>query len=650
MPRRRLDPEEVRVKRQQRNQRYISNNTAKERKKEYDKLYQQRKREQERLRKHGDPLAQLADAATQGVYLEADNEMDSISTMMEPERVGEQEEDLIDLAGIVQEEGEILEDFGNDNGGIDEFDNESDNDDDWTYDDNKISLEIDENGGPTEKYLLTVEWRVKGEESHDSQAKSGAYQPELIDLTIEDSDTIIILTLTIERQIKEEGGSNNSFEFREMEFIDLTIEDEEEGQIMQSERERLELNLNDSEESYSETESNSLEDNSDMENDVDDDSLSPEERVAKMLVDHWINFNGCKSHKAIIGDEIMGMKEFMEQRQELLQSIPQFKDPDFAQMDRLPARARLLRDSDSDSNSDSDIESEIEDESKKLSRNPLTHMTKEEWKECYDVVGQIFTGGDDSGDEDGIKLDRYLEVGKEDVMFANSKRKREMARGEVTLDIDSILALFTDLSVINTVINISIISNPTKNLKRSVHIIHNGAPLHWIPHFYLGQFGHDPSFDLFLFLPALYDKSLKRRKYKLFNHVNEKVRAKFMDECLLPAIQSVLTPNEKQSWDFAYIVSQAKSQVIAMEKNHFKGQKESFIQPITYDLSEKHIAAVWNICSHRLQIAIRTNGILKAFRGFQFFINAKGYKHRTDSTGFSELMTVYKQKVHIKVA
>ena len=252
-------------------------------------------------------------------------------------------------------------------------------------------------------------------------------------------------------------------------------------------------------------------------------------------------------------------------------------------------------------------------------------MTVEEWKDCYQTIETIFTGGDNSDDEDAIKLDRYLEVGKGDVMFANSQIRREKARGEVTFDIDSILALFTDLSVIKTVIAISIIANPIKQLKKSVHLIHNGVPLHWIPHFHIGQFGHDPMFDLFIFLPALYNKNLKRRKNNLFNFVDEKLRAEFMDKCLLPAIRQVVTPNESQSWDVSYVVSLAKSQAVGIEGIQYKYQKQSYTQRVTFDLDAENITEVWNSCNLRLRKAIRGNGTLKAFKGFQFFISSTLY-------------------------
>jgi len=76
-----------------------------------------------------------------------------------------------------------------------------------------------------------------------------------------------------------------------------------------------------------------------------------------------------------------------------------------------------------------------------LRTDPLSHMEPEEWERCNESFARIFTGRDDSDDEDGEKLNRYLNVGKVDAMFANSMGNREMARGEVTIDIDSILAL-----------------------------------------------------------------------------------------------------------------------------------------------------------------------------------------------------------------
>ena len=124
---------------------------------------------------------------------------------------------------------------------------------------------------------------------------------------------------------------------------------------------------------------------------MDGGELSAHERVAKILVDHFINFKGCRRHTQVV-DKGTGLKEFIKERSRLLQRIPEFQDPDFAQIERLPAEARL-------GEADND---EIEDEWRKFSQHPLYHMSSKEWKKCYETVGRIFTGGDDSDDEEGI--------------------------------------------------------------------------------------------------------------------------------------------------------------------------------------------------------------------------------------------------------
>jgi hypothetical protein len=220
-----------------------------------------------------------------------------------------------------------------------------------------------------------------------------------------------------------------------------------------------------------------------------------------------------------------------------------------------------------------------------------------------------------------------------------------MGRGQATIDIDSTLAMFTDLSVINTVIGITIISNPIRNLKRNVHLAHQGAPLHHIPHFHLGQFGHDPKFDLYIMLPALYQKTMKRERGNLHNHVPENIRAAFMNTCFLPAVEEVTGYNDSQSWDFRYDVSKAKSTAAAREGNMYQTKLGGFRQEIPMDLDAAYIEPVWRNCEWRLKREMRRGGKLRAFMGFQFFINSKGHKHRVKTDEFSKLMMIYKDKV-----
>lgn len=363
--------------------------------------------------------------------------------------------------------------------------------------------------------------------------------------------------------------------------------------------------------------------------------------MAKMLVDHFVHFKGCDHHAPVTDESGISMEGFIRRRKALLQQIPEFADPDFAQPNMLPVNARMSN----------DPKDEVQDEWKELSGKPLTSMTQEEWNRCHEIIEQIFTGtnsnanNQDDDDEDSLEAPPKLEIGKGDMMFDESELNRMLAKGKLRLDIDSVLALFTDLAMIKTVLNISIVPLPTKNLQSDVHIVHNGVPLHWIPHFHLGTFGHDPTFDLFIFLPALYDKGLKRRKNSLFNHVSEKVVAEFMNVCLLPAIKKVLDDGESQEWDFDYELSKVKSNAVGMEGHIHSSERERFRQRLYFDLDAAHIAPVWNICRRWLRRKMRRNRLLKAFRGFQFFISAKNYKYRSGTEVLSELEQVYQSKV-----
>ena len=377
--------------------------------------------------------------------------------------------------------------------------------------------------------------------------------------------------------------------------------------------------------------------------------LSPTEKVAKLLVEHWIRFKGCENHTPVQNDTAgLSMQEFIERRNDLLQRIYEFNDPDFAQPGLLPINARLGGDP-----------KNVQDQWEELCRKPLNGMTEEEWNSAYPTIQQVFTGpyprGDNMRSEDEHDGDsdsgfnemiKTLEIGKGDMTSDGCETKRRKAQGVLRLDIDSILALFTDLSIIKTVLSISIVPLPTKNLQSDVHIIHNGVPLHWIPHFHFGRFGHDPTFDLFIFLPALYNKRFGRRKNNFFNHVTEDIVAEFMNKCFLPAVKEVLSEGEAQEWDFDYELNKAKSNAVGLEGHIHSSDRDRFRQQLHFNLDGDHVAPVWKICRRRLSKAMSRNYLLKAFEGFQFFIDAKNFKYRTGSPELPGLIQAYESKVH----
>ena len=81
-------------------------------------------------------------------------------------------------------------------------------------------------------------------------------------------------------------------------------------------------------------------------------------------------------------------------------------------------------------------------------------------------------------DKDNIRLNHYLKIEKDNMIFMNSWKKREMTWEKMTLDMNNVLTLFIDLLMINIEIMILIIVILMKNLKKSVHIIYNDISLH----------------------------------------------------------------------------------------------------------------------------------------------------------------------------
>ena len=359
---------------------------------------------------------------------------------------------------------------------------------------------------------------------------------------------------------------------------------------------------------------------------------------------------GCEKHASARNDGAgLSMKEFIDRRNDFLQKINDFNDPDFAQPQSLPVNARLP----------GDPKDDVQDDWEKVCRKPLMGMTEEQWNGCHQTIEQVFTGRCSSDDDEMENSDededqcghrrnemtKTLHIGKGDAMSDESELKRRQAQGKVRLDIDSVLALFTDLSIIKSVLSITIVPPSTKNLQSDVHIIHNGVPLHWIPHFYFGRFGHDPTFDLFIFLPAMYNKRLKRQKNNLFNRVTEDIIAEFMNQCFLPAVKQVLDEGEAQEWDFDYELNKAKSNSVGLEGHIHSSERDRFRQQLHFNLDGRHVAPVWKICRGRLSMAMSRNRLLRAFKGFQFFINTKNFKYRNGNHELAGLTQVYETKV-----
>ena len=119
--------------------------------------------------------------------------------------------------------------------------------------------------------------------------------------------------------------------------------------------------------------------------------------MAKLLVEQWIHFKEGEEHASPQNDAAgLSMQEFIDRRNDLLQEIHEFNDPDFAQPGLLPVNARLRGDP-----------KDVEDQWEELCRKPMTGMKEEQWSEAYSTIRQVFTGPYIGVDNTRFRLERF---------------------------------------------------------------------------------------------------------------------------------------------------------------------------------------------------------------------------------------------------
>ena len=144
-----------------------------------------------------------------------------------------------------------------------------------------------------------------------------------------------------------------------------------------------------------------------------------------------------------------------------------------------------------------------------MNNNLLYYIIINKWKENHEIIKWIFINENNNNDKKEIKLNQYLKIEKDDIIFENSWKKREIIWKKMILNINNILILFMNLSMINIKIVILIIINSMKNLKKNIHINYNKTLLYLISYFHFNYFKYNIKFDLFIFLLILYNKNLK---------------------------------------------------------------------------------------------------------------------------------------------
>ena len=55
-----------------------------------------------------------------------------------------------------------------------------------------------------------------------------------------------------------------------------------------------------------------------------------------------------------------------------------------------------------------------------MNNNLLYHIITNDWKECHEIIEWIFMNKNDNNNEEEIKLNWYLKIEKDDMIFVNS--------------------------------------------------------------------------------------------------------------------------------------------------------------------------------------------------------------------------------------
>jgi hypothetical protein len=257
-----------------------------------------------------------------------------------------------------------------------------------------------------------------------------------------------------------------------------------------------------------------------------------------------------------------------------------------------------------------------------------------------EALQELFTGEDET---DKVK-DFSMRTG--DLLHLRNQRIREMAAGKVTVDIDSVLSLFTDLSMINCTIDVAVVWSPWRNLQSSVHIAYKGIALHRIPHFFLGRFGRELIFDLYIFAPKAYDRDAKIRNGVIPNLLQEETIAEFMDKWFLKAAHECIPAAQANRWPSTYEIQKAKSTAAGIEGRMYRRPRFTKHMELTVPLLPEFIPRVWKKCEWYLRREIRgSNPKLVILDTFQLFINSKGTKDRLFTDSIPRVLVLYKDKV-----
>lgn len=186
-------------------------------------------------------------------------------------------------------------------------------------------------------------------------------------------------------------------------------------------------------------------------------------------------------------------------------------------------------------------------------------------------------------------------------------------------DVDSIISWASCLSI-NRGLYISYLAPASRNMQASVHVFHQGKPLHIIPHLRLGSGRQSPQFSVYIFFPEI--SHVRRTTSYLTNDE----RRKWIDKLLLPAIRHCCPQDVVQHHPRSF--DDVESKAYSRRREACSSMVHNDIDMHHY-LPEENLEAIW---THVSQSAEASD--LEMFRGMFIVLSAKNIKLEAKSPTF----------------
>jgi hypothetical protein len=284
---------------------------------------------------------------------------------------------------------------------------------------------------------------------------------------------------------------------------------------------------------------------------------------------------------------------------------------------------------------------EVFDNIKKQNSSQFKGTKREDWLAVQGhQFHQMMTGNYGAGIQ-GLDFD----IG--DLMM---KRRNCTKRGRSYLfrsnDLDSGLGWLPDLGSIKSDLSLYLYPISSRNFDANIHLFMDiGAqkvPVHHVNHFLLGQFGSlstKQSFDLYLFLPALYDKKSKG------NGVSDRLKNTFISECLIPAAREILPDFILQQ--FGMSMGEVKMDVEAPIYESQTSGPAGHRLGGEVNIPEEYLKELWEKTLRRIRRG--RNPDLEMFEGCRLFWNFKGLKYCLNAKNSRELKETLEDKVRLNI-